>query len=236
MNRLWPVLTLSLSAALCAEPARAFCGFYVAKADTTIFNNASQVAIARDGDRTVMTMANDFRGDLKEFAVVIPVPTVVKRERDRGLGQGAARPPRRLLGAAARRVPRSRPLRGASTSPSTTGSSRSPTTRRRRRPACGLEKSRGVTIEAQYTVGEYDILILSAKESGGLELWLRENGYRIPQRRLAGARQLHPPEHALLRRAREPEGAGEDGLHVPAAAAGRRTRRRSSCCPSASAP
>jgi hypothetical protein len=30
-------------------------------------------------------------------------------------------------------------------------------------------------------VGEYDILILSAKESGGLELWLRENGYRIPK-------------------------------------------------------
>jgi hypothetical protein len=40
--------------------------------------------------------------------------------------------------------------------------------------------SLGVTIEAQYTVGEYDILILSAKESSGLETWLRENGYKIP--------------------------------------------------------
>ena len=44
----------------------------------------------------------------------------------------------------------------------------------------GAAKSRGVTIEARYTVGEYDILILSAKESNGLELWLTENGYRIP--------------------------------------------------------
>ena len=35
-------------------------------------------------------------------------------------------------------------------------------------------------IEAQYTVGEYDILILSAQQSGGLETWLKENGYRIP--------------------------------------------------------
>src|SRR6185295_1948222 len=41
-------------------------------------------------------------------------------------------------------------------------------------------KSLGVTIEAQYTVGEYDILILSAQQSTGLETWLRENGYRIP--------------------------------------------------------
>jgi hypothetical protein len=40
----------------------------------------------------------------------------------------------------------------------------------------------GVTIEAHYTVGEYDILILSAKQSNGLESWLRENGYQVPQR------------------------------------------------------
>jgi hypothetical protein len=38
----------------------------------------------------------------------------------------------------------------------------------------------GVTIEATYTVGEYDILILSAAESRGLEAWLNENGYRVP--------------------------------------------------------
>jgi hypothetical protein len=44
----------------------------------------------------------------------------------------------------------------------------------------------GVTIEAQYTVGEYDILILSAQQSAGLESWLRENGYRIP----AGASEV----------------------------------------------
>jgi hypothetical protein len=41
-------------------------------------------------------------------------------------------------------------------------------------------KSLGVTIEAQYTIGEYDILILSAQQSSGLESWLRENGYKIP--------------------------------------------------------
>src|SRR2546430_8318051 len=58
-----------------------FCGFYVAKADTRLFNRASQVVLVRDGDRTVMTMANDFEGEPKEFAVVIPVPTFLKREQ-----------------------------------------------------------------------------------------------------------------------------------------------------------
>jgi hypothetical protein len=41
-------------------------------------------------------------------------------------------------------------------------------------------KVAGVKIEAQYLVGEYDILILSAKESSGLKTWLTENGYKIP--------------------------------------------------------
>ena len=44
---------------------------------------------------------------------------------------------------------------------------------RRDQHAAERAKSLGVTIEAQYTVGEYDIIILSAQQSGGLETWLR---------------------------------------------------------------
>jgi hypothetical protein len=39
----------------------------------------------------------------------------------------------------------------------------------------------GVTIEAQFTVGEYQIVILSAKESTGLDTWLRREKYNIPR-------------------------------------------------------
>jgi hypothetical protein len=49
------------------------------KADTKLFNKASQVVLVRQGDRTVLTMANDFKGDPKEFAIVIPVPTVLQK-------------------------------------------------------------------------------------------------------------------------------------------------------------
>ncbi|NNF06861.1 MAG: DUF2330 domain-containing protein, partial [Candidatus Eisenbacteria bacterium] len=45
----------------------------------------------------------------------------------------------------------------------------------------GADRDDRVTIEATYTVGEYDILILSAKESDGLESWLIDNGYKIPE-------------------------------------------------------
>src|SRR3954453_23514073 len=68
-----------LAAFLTPLPTHAFCGFYVAKADAKLFNKASQVVLAREGDHTVMTMANDYQGPAKEFAVVIPVPVVTKK-------------------------------------------------------------------------------------------------------------------------------------------------------------
>jgi hypothetical protein len=47
-------------------------------------------------------------------------------------------------------------------------------------PAKG-ESALGVKVEAEYTIGEYNILILSAEESSGLETWLTKNGYKIPR-------------------------------------------------------
>ncbi|MEB3148094.1 MAG: DUF2330 domain-containing protein, partial [Sphaerospermopsis sp.] len=77
-------LIIALIAVLSFAPtAIAFCGFYVAKADTKLYNQASQVVIARDGNKTVLTMANDFQGEVKDFAVVVPVPTVIKEEQVR---------------------------------------------------------------------------------------------------------------------------------------------------------
>jgi hypothetical protein len=72
--------TLSCLVVFAYSPAVfAFCGFYVSQADASLFNKASQVVIARDGKRTVLTMANDYQGDVKDFALVVPVPVSVNR-------------------------------------------------------------------------------------------------------------------------------------------------------------
>ena len=63
---------LVLSMVLSTRVALGFCGFYVAKADTQLFNKASKVALVRHDGKTVMTMANDYRGDPQEFALVVP--------------------------------------------------------------------------------------------------------------------------------------------------------------------
>lgn len=160
-----------------APVALAFCGFYVAKADTKLFNRASQVVLVRHDDKTVITMANDFKGDPKEFAVVVPVPTVLERGQirvaDRALIEhlDAYTSPRLVEyfdGDPCARYDVA-PRGGAAGGLSVAG-----------QDSVARARSLGVTIEAQYTVGEYDIVILSARESAGLETWLRDNGYRIP--------------------------------------------------------
>jgi hypothetical protein len=174
-------LTAALTAAVLVAAARTalgFCGFYVAKADTRLFNQASQVVLARDGDRTVLTMANDFKGDPKEFAIVIPVPTFLQREQIHVAEKALLD---HLDAYSAPRLveyfdedPCHPPYPMAMAAPNVGGS------RAEGRLEKDRAKSLGVKIEAQYTVGEYDILILSAKESQGLETWLIENGYRVP--------------------------------------------------------
>ncbi|HEY4594342.1 MAG TPA: DUF2330 domain-containing protein, partial [Thermoanaerobaculia bacterium] len=170
-------LTPALTAAVLVAAARTalgFCGFYVAKADTRLFNQASQVVLARDGDRTVLTMANDFKGDPKEFAIVIPVPTFLQREQIHVAEKALLD---HLDAYSAPRLveyfdedPCHPPYPMAMAAPNVGGS------RAEGRLEKDRAKSLGVKIEAQYTVGEYDILILSAKESQGLETWLIENG------------------------------------------------------------
>src|SRR4051794_15505982 len=70
---------IALALIVATGEVRAFCGFFVGKADTTLYNKASQVILVRDGDRTVISMLNDYRGEPAQFALVVPVPQVLER-------------------------------------------------------------------------------------------------------------------------------------------------------------
>jgi hypothetical protein len=158
-----------------AGPAAAFCGFYVAKADSKLFNKSSKVVLTRDGTTTAITMASDYEGEPKEFAVVIPVPTFIERKQ---IGVVEMKTVDHLDAFTAPRLVEyhdadpCRPMVAYKMSPTLPV------------PAVAYEvasaKHRGVTVEATYDVGEYDVSILSAKESDGLVNWLVDNGYTIP--------------------------------------------------------
>lgn len=167
-----------------------FCGFYVAKADIKLFNKTSQVIIAKNGDRQTVTMSSDFEGEVKDFAMVVPVPVVLEEKDIRTVNHSifdkldTYSAPRlveyydespcyveRDYDDFAAKVPMEAMKMSVSYD------------------ANEGAKDLGVTIEAQYTVGTYDILILSAKESGGLDTWLNDNGYKMP----VGAKEVLDP-------------------------------------------
>jgi len=169
------LLTAGLLVAL-ITPAQAFCGFYVAQADAKLFNRSSKVVLARDGEQTSITMASDYEGDPKEFALVVPVPTVVAEDDIRVVDThlidklDAYSAPRLTEyfdeDPCAPRLPKEVNVPAQFEEITVTGARRA---------------NDAVTIEARYQVGVYDILILSAKESDGLVAWLTENHYKIPQ-------------------------------------------------------
>ena len=167
-------------ALVCApHAAGAFCGFYVAPGESQLVADATQVVLMRKGTRTVLSMQNNYKGPPSEFAMVIPVPVVLKETDVKTL-------PKAVF-ANVERMGAPRLVEYWEQDPCT----REVEYDRRRAPTTGMappmpKKSKkpddlGVTIEAQFTVGEYQIVILSAKDSTGLDTWLRRGKYNIPK-------------------------------------------------------
>ncbi len=76
------MLATAVACAIARPPeARAFCGFYVGKADSNLFNHASQVVMVRHGDKSVLSLMNDYQGEPSDFALVVPVPEVLQKEQ-----------------------------------------------------------------------------------------------------------------------------------------------------------
>jgi len=158
--------------------AGAFCGFYVGKADSSLHNRSSRVVLARDGDHTVISIMSDYQGPLAQFAMVVPVPVVLERGQ---IHVGDSAVFKHLGDYSAPRLvqyddpdpcetERVEPLAMAAGAPAAQNAAKAA------QPADAL----GVTVEASYTVGEYDIVILSAMQSDGLATWLKREGYVMP--------------------------------------------------------
>ncbi len=176
MKRAIPVIA---AIAIHASPAHAFCGFYVNGSGEQMFADATQVVLMRDGTRTILAMQNDYKGPLADFAMVVPVPVVLHEHdvitlpKDVFARVDALGSPRLVEyweqdPCPVERVPTIDPT-------STTQGITIDVNYMKNVPAGG------VRVEAKFDVGEYKIVILSATEATGLDRWLRDNHYKIPE-------------------------------------------------------
>ncbi len=170
---------LALGAALApAQHADAFCGFYVSGSSEQLTNKATRVAMMREGTRTVLSMSNDYDSPAQDFAMVVPVPVVLQRENVRTLPHDVFTHLESLTAPRLVEYWEQDPCQPPpQVYPMAAASGGAPGMRRRG----GQERDElGVRVEAQFSVGEYDVVVLSATQSTGLETWLHQNHYNIP--------------------------------------------------------
>jgi hypothetical protein len=164
-----------------STPADAFCGFYVGGAGAEMFNNATQVVLMRHGTTTVLSMQNNYQGPPDKFALVVPVPVVVKKDQVKTL-------PRELFGKidtlGAPRLVEYWEQDPCMIEPPAPPPGAMMKMEEEDAESAGTDKDERdykVKIEAKFSVAEYDIVVLSAQESTGLDRWLRANKYEIPK-------------------------------------------------------
>lgn len=131
--------------------------------------DTAAVAIVREGRRTTFSVSINPAGDPQEFALVLPVPQVLAEDEVQTLdadifarldGYSA---PRHVADAGCTQY-----SNGADSSSDGEGGGE------------GIDDGGSVEVEAEYLVGDYLVVILSAEESLGLETWLSVNGYHLP--------------------------------------------------------
>jgi len=163
--------------------AAAFCGTYVGSAEADLYNQSSQVAIARQGDRTTLTLINDYDGPLTDFALLIPVPEAL------GQGSVSLADDTLIARADAYSAPRlvsyecsdfSEAGHGGSGCAYGGGCANDYDLKRQADAASGVADT--VEVVDSFTVGAYQFVVLDAEQSGGLYQWLDEQGYGVPPR------------------------------------------------------
>lgn len=172
---------LGMAAASAPGTARAFCGFYVSPGGEKLTANATMVVLMREGQRTVLSMQNNYKGPPSDFAMVVPVPVVLQKENVRTL-------PREVFDRVdVMASPRLVEYWEQDPCP-TAETSREMSAKRAAAPAAAAPATRsesakdlGVRVEAEFAVGEYEVVVLSARDSGGLDTWLHQNNYKIPE-------------------------------------------------------
>jgi len=180
-NEPYRILALTFAVALSfAQTSWAFCGFYVATSDEPLINTASVVVLAHNGDRTAVTMASDVKGDPKQFAIVIPVPTVIRRDQVRTVSPAIVKHLAEFTKPRVVEYEDPDPCPPPPPTPSLWarlfGPEEPP-----QMVASAAPAPPSVRIEAQFSVAEYDIVVLSATDSGDLLTYLNHTGYKVPR-------------------------------------------------------
>ncbi len=170
----WAVFVALTVSGLPVSLASAFCGFYVGGAGADLYNSATNVVMMREGTTTALSMQNNYEGPPESFALIIPVPQVLQAENVITLSPSLFDKVDQM--AAPRLVeyweqdPCYQPPDDIDYEDGVVEMA-----------APETEEEDEVVVEAEFEVGEYQVVVLSATQSTALDTWIRQNNYNIPE-------------------------------------------------------
>lgn len=144
------------------------------------YNDAWRAVMMRVGLRTVLSLENSYKGPPEDFALVVPVPVVLERANVRTLPAGTFERIDRLSSPRLYELYEVDPCVGAEREAAYSSDNKEGGTGTRAKGEDGAMGAPRVKVEAEFSVDEYDVVVLSATESTALETWLTDNGYGIP--------------------------------------------------------
>lgn len=173
--------------------AQAFCGTYLGPAGDAPDNGESVLVLSMVNGRTVLTMASDFEGDVQDFGLLVPVPAgfdaasvVVPDAAALDVLDVYSGP--RVVGYTCEQVWDGQVVRNesqysaggcagtATTRPGTTATTTTGTTT----TSLSDAELRDVIVKSRATVGSYELAVVAADDTEGLQGWLDANGLAMP--------------------------------------------------------
>lgn len=168
-------------------PASAMCTMFieppqphVTSHKTELTNETAQVVMVRDGTKTVVTMAADYKGDASEFVMIVPVPERITREQVNVANPELLAKLQKFTSPRITKIHDPDPcMRGRGFAMAESADASAP------KAMSGVistarERRLGVRVLERFDVGEYDIEILSASQSNGLIRYLEGKDYKLP--------------------------------------------------------
>ncbi|MGD9497186.1 MAG: DUF2330 domain-containing protein [Armatimonadota bacterium] len=160
LRRLLPIVVLLVASASLLRADGCFVPVMLGVANTA---DQRAVIIDREGAQTIV-LQTAYEGDSSDFAWVIPLPELISAQQAIGTADPELFDALDYL-----------------TAPRFIGAGRSETA-----GLCGCSGSEdgatgdGVTVWETLRIDRYDVAVLSAEQSAGLEAWLSANGYGLP--------------------------------------------------------
>lgn len=170
---------LVISAVLCliSNAAFAFVGLYATRDGSEVTSSNSKVVIAHKNKKTILTLTSDFDTSATEFALIIPVPSTIKTANVRSVDYELIH---KLEIYTSPRL-----IEYIDYDPCNTDSmKRPPIVTTQSFTTIDMDKAIPLKSRIHKTIAPHNVIVLTSKESIGINLFLKKHGYKLPEKYL----------------------------------------------------